>query len=189
MTVNFRPFRLKLFTALLLGGTVFTLAGCDKDDPTPANEEEVITTLQVTLAPAGGGTPVTLKFFDADGEQGSTAPEITVSGQLKASTQYAAVIELTNETVNPNENISEEVAQEADDHLFCFDPGSDIISVQYEDEDSNGLPLGLITTWQTGAAGATTITISLRHQAGTKTGVCPGSGETDVEVTFDVVVG
>lgn len=188
MTVNFRSLNFNCFTAFLVGTLIFTFLGCNNDDPTPANEEEVITTLQVTLAPAGGGIPITLKFFDADGEQGSAAPVITVSGQLKSSTQYAAVIDLRNETVDPAANVSEEVAQEAHDHLFCFTPGSGIITVQYEDADSNGLPLGLISTWQTGAPGKTTITISLRHQAGTKTGECPGTGETDLEVTFDVVV-
>lgn len=188
MRIIFRTSYLRLCTGFLLGGIIFTFSCCDKDDPTAPNEEEVITTLEATLAPSDGGTPVTLKFSDQDGEQGSIVPVITVSGPLRASTQYAAVIALTNETVSPDEDISAEVAEEADDHLFCFDPGSDIISVQYEDEDSKGLPLGLITTWQTGAPGETTITISLRHQAGTKTGACPGSGETDVEVTFDLVV-
>src|SRR5688572_9756486 len=148
---------------------VCTFSGCDPDDPEPVNEEEVITTVQVTLIPEGGGTPVYLRFFDEDGEHGSVQPEITVSGSLKASTVYAGLIDLQNETVVPPIDISEEVAEEADEHLFCFD-ASGGITISYEDEDSNGLPLGLITSWQTGVAGDAQVTISLRHQAGTKTG-------------------
>ncbi len=160
---------------------------CDKTDPEPVNEEEVITTFQITLA-STGAHPVTLKFFDVDGEQGSIEPVITVSGSLKASTLYTAIIELKNETTNPAINVSEEVAEEADDHLFCFDSSAPNVVIDYEDEDSNGLPLGLVSSWQTAAAGETSVTVALRHQAGTKTGECPGAGETDVEVTFDLLV-
>jgi hypothetical protein len=163
------------------------LQSCNREDPQPVNEEEVITTLQVNLAPVGGGEPVTLKFFDGDGELGAIAPVITVSGSLKPSTTYATTIQLLNETVVPADDISLEVEEEANDHLICFD-GTANISIDYEDADDNGLPLGLATSWVTGSASQGYVTISLRHQAGTKTGVCPGGGETDVEVTFNVKV-
>ena len=189
MTVNsswYPLFRHTTCVAILLM-TILFLESCDKDDPKPVHEPEVITTVEVTLVPDGNGIPVTLKFFDADGEQGSIAPLITVSSSLKAGTTYSAVIELQNETVNPPLDITNEVAEEADDHLFCFDVSGDI-AVSYEDEDQNGLPIGLLTTWQVGAAGDGQVTLSLRHQAGTKTGECPGGGETDVEITFDVQI-
>ena len=167
--------------------SIFFVQSCIREDPKPVNDQEVITTVTVTLAPDGGGDAVTLKFFDADGELGDIEPMITVSGAITASTTYVASIELLNETVSPVEAISAEIAVEAHDHLFCFDvTGS--ISISYEDEDKNGLPLGLITTWETGAAGEAAVTITLRHQQGTKTGACPGSGDTDVQITFPVTV-
>ncbi|MEX2235677.1 MAG: hypothetical protein WD824_26200 [Cyclobacteriaceae bacterium] len=166
---------------------ILFFSSCEKGDPKPVNEEEVITTLEVALVPVGGGIPVNLKFFDVDGEHGSSAPLHTVSGPLKASTTYTATIELVNETVNPHGDISAEVEEEANQHLFCFETDGSI-AIEYSDEDENGLPLGLITSWVTGAAGEEEVTIVLRHQAGTKTGQCPGDGETDVEVTFGVTV-
>lgn len=180
------------FVNRVLSGTVFVLSifffsSCDKGDPKPVNEEEVITTLEITLTPVGGGIPVTLKFFDADGEQGSIAPLYTVSGSLKPSTTYSATIELMNETVNPHGDISAEVEEEANDHLFCFNVVGDI-NIDYDDQDENGLPLGLTTSWETGQAGAAEVTVSLRHQPGTKTGQCPGVGSTDVEVAFSLTV-
>lgn len=175
-----------VFTAVVLLPVVFFQA-CDKDDPKPVNEEEVITTVHVTLAPEGGSAVVNLVFNDPDGEHGSAPPTISVSGPLTASTTYAAVIELLNETESPAGNISEEVAEEANDHLFCFDATQNIV-IHYEDEDANALPLGLITSWVTGSAGEAEVTITLRHQPGTKTGQCPGTGETDVEVTFPLSV-
>lgn len=170
---------------LLSAGVAFQ--ACDKDDPEPVHEPEVITTVEVTLVPTGGGIPITLKFFDADGEQGSIAPLTTVSGNLEASTTYSAVIELSNETVNPVADVTAEVAEEGEDHLFCFDT-SENITVEYADEDASGLPLGILTIWTTGTAGEAAVTLSLRHQPGTKTGECPGSGESDAEVTFDLTI-
>ena len=177
-----------LFVLFVVVAPVFFFVGCDTDDPKPVHEAEVITTLTVTLAPEGGGDAVSLRFYDEDGEQGSIAPVITVSGPLEPSTTYAAIIALENETENPAVSISEEIAGEAEDHLFCFEAGQHL-SVEYEDEDENGLPLGLVSSWTTGdIAGQTSLTITLRHQAGTKTGECPGTGETDVEVTFELLI-
>lgn len=172
---------------LILGSSIFFFQSCRQDDPEPVNEEELITTLQVTLTPSAGGSPVTLKFFDGDGEHGSMAPLMTVSGPLTAGTGYSATIQLLNETLTPPEDVSAEVEEEGSDHLICFDTSANI-TVTYEDTDAGGLPLGLTTSWLTGAAGPGEVTITLRHQAGTKTGACPGAGDTDVEVTFNVSV-
>ncbi|MEZ4857824.1 MAG: hypothetical protein R2781_03350 [Flavobacteriaceae bacterium] len=56
-----------------------TLIGCKKDDDAePVNEEEVITTVTVTLVPEGGGATVILQSRDLDGD-GPNAPVVTVS--------------------------------------------------------------------------------------------------------------
>jgi hypothetical protein len=162
------------------------------DDPEPPNEEELITTLTVTLTPTGGD-PITMTFKDLDGEGAGVPQYIYSSGGdaavLSASTTYTAEITLLNESVTPAENITEEVEEEADEHLFCFTVGGGAnIDYSYADEDDNGLDVGLTTNWETGAASTGTITIVLRHQPGTKTGACPGLGETDIEVTFNVAI-
>lgn len=175
-----------LFVVVLLSLLSFT--SCDPDDPEPVNEEEVITTVEITLTPEGIGSQVILKFLDEDGEQGSIAPEITVSGPLQASTRYTTTVRFLNETSSPIEDISDEVREEGNDHLVCFASSENIV-ITYSDTDDNGLPLGLTTSWLTGEAGAAEVGVSLRHQAGTKTGDCPGVGETDVEVTFNLTVG
>ena len=161
--------------------------GCGPEDPHPVNEEEVITTVEVSLAPEGGGTPVTLRFYDQDGENGSIEPVQTISGSLATATVYSAQIALLNETITPALNISDEVEEEGNDHLFCFSVSGDL-SIEYDDEDSQGMPLGLSTRWLTGGEGQVQLTIILRHQAGTKTGDCPGLGETDLEVSFGLIV-
>lgn len=182
--LSVRPFINGLLFAIIF--LIAIIGGCKQDDPSPVNEEEVITTVEVVLSPQGAGNSVTLRFYDEDGELGSIAPVITVSGSLKSSTVYAAEINLRNETISPPIDVALEVAEEAEDHLFCFSTSG--ITVTYEDEDASGLPVGLSTLWQTAGPGQGKVTVSLRHQAGTKDGSCPGSGETDVEVSFDVTI-
>jgi hypothetical protein len=168
------------------------------DDPEPVNEEEVITTLTITLTPVGvGGDPVILEFFDEDGD-GAIEPVYTYTpttgggspaGILSASTTYNAVIELLNETETPAEDITVEILEEADEHLFCFTPGGTLnLVIESTDEDGEGLPVGIASSWVTGAASTGTVTVVLRHQPGVKTGDCPGDGDTDISVTFNIAI-
>ena len=54
--------------------SLLVFAACSDDDtPDPVNEEEVITTMTVTLTPVGGGTAITLRSQDLDGD-GPNAP-------------------------------------------------------------------------------------------------------------------
>ena len=48
---------IKHITVLFLSLALFYSCSSD-DDPTPVNEEEVITTMTITLTPVGGGTSV-----------------------------------------------------------------------------------------------------------------------------------
>jgi len=85
---------LKFLTAALIASSLFI--GCSKDDdPQPVNEEEVITTMTVTLQPEGGGTDVILEFRDLDVD-GPYEPEIT-NGNLTAGVTYSGSIVLLNE--------------------------------------------------------------------------------------------
>ncbi|MBX2965024.1 MAG: hypothetical protein KF845_02675 [Cyclobacteriaceae bacterium] len=179
----------RFFLSTFLVATLL-LVSCG-DDPEPAHEEELITTLTVTLTPTGGA-PITMTFKDLDGDGGGAPEYIYSSGGnaavLSASTTYTATITLLNESENPAEDITEEIEEEADEHLFCFTPTGANIGIAYDDEDDNGLPVGLTTTWTCGDAGTGTVKIVLRHQPGTKTGACPGPGESDIEVTFNVSI-
>lgn len=188
---NFKPSAMlrrstSLFSSVFLLATMLLITGCD-DDPEPVNEEEVITTLNLTLTPNGGGNTVTLRFYDEDGD-GSIQPQKTVSGPLAANKTYAGVITLLNETETPAGDITAEVKEEADDHLFCFTVANANLTVIATDKDSNNLPIGIETSWVTGAAGTGTIKVVLRHQPGVKTGNCPGTGDSDIEVDFDVTI-
>ena len=88
----------KLFTLLAISATFFV--GCNNDDdntPDPVNEEEVITSMTVTLMPEGGGISVILETRDLDGD-GPNPPEVSVSGPLSVGTTYMGSIAVVNET-------------------------------------------------------------------------------------------
>ena len=174
---------------------LFTLAlfavSCNNDDgdPEEINEEEVITTMTVTLAPQGGGTTITLQTRDLDGD-GPDAPVITVSGNLANSTTYNGSIELLNETEDPAEDITEEVEEEDDEHQFFFGVTGSIASTSYSDEDGDGNPVGLAFELTTGAAGNGTLTVTLRHEPKKPNdgSLSDAGGETDIAQTFEVTV-
>lgn len=176
-----------VFTTVLLGTSVF-FSACKSDDPQPVNEEELITTVKVVLTPTEGEA-IELKFVDLDGD-GAGEPVVTpVVAQLSAGVSYAAATSFLNESGTTPENITTEIEEENNDHLICFEITSADITIGYDDEDSNNKPVGLLTTWTAGESGTEgTVKITLRHQPGSKTGECPGTGDTDVEVVFPIQV-
>lgn len=174
---------------LLLVVGLLTFSSCSKDDPEVENEEELITTLNYTLKSSAGET-VVLTFKDLDGD-GGNAPEIT-GGTLKANTTYTGEMELRND--EENEDITEEIEEEDEDHQFFFDSNVAGVSVSYDDQDADGNPIGLKSTLKTGDAGSGYLKVTLRHEpnksgSGVKGGnIDNAGGETDIEVSFDISV-
>lgn len=181
--------KFKFLALITIIGTFFIACSSDDNNPAPVNEEEVITTLTVTLTPAGGGTAITLQSRDLDGD-GPNAPVVTVSGNLAASTTYNGTIELLNETESPAENITDEVEEEDDEHQFFYTVGTGLnLTTTYTSFDGNNNPLGVTFDATTGAASNGTLTFTLRHEP-TKpnTGLADAGGETDISVAFDVTI-
>ena len=181
-----------LFYFLLMSGLILSVYSCDPDEPEEgAGEEEVITTLNLTLT-ATNGDVVTMRFEDLDGD-GGDEPTVT-GGTLSANTNYAGSLELLNEAKDPVEDITEEVIEEDEVHQFFFSTTVPDIEVRYADEDANGNPLGQVIEVRTGDAGSGTFTVTLRHEPDKfADGVMSGDisnafGETDIEAEFNVTV-
>lgn len=187
-----RNYKFLLIAFLSLG--LFMGCSNDDDNPEPVNQEEVITTMRVTLTPEVGGTPIIFEKQDLDGD-GPDAPVTTVSGDLMASTIYTGSILILNETENPAEVISEEIQEEDEDHQFFFTFSEESGSVvTYADADGDGNPIGLAFVLTTAEAGSETLTVVLRHEpnksaAGVSEGdITNAGGETDVEASFNFEV-
>lgn len=170
------------------GLLALTLAGCSKDKDEVVNEEELITTVSLRFQEVGTANSFVATFRDTDGEGGnppSTFDEIV----LKPNADYSCTVELLNESVSPADNITVEVREEADDHEFYFIPAGTNITINKVDLDSKNLPVGLSSTWQTGAASTGTVRVVLKHKPGTKAAGDPVTrGETDVDLNFTTKV-
>lgn len=187
-----------LFAFLLLG--LFSSCGDDDDKPVETEEEE-ITRVSLTFTPTSGGDPIVATWFDADGE-GSGAPIID-DIELEESETYMLDLMLTNTLGSTDEDITAEISEEDDEHMFFFSFTNDIFSdptgngnvddrndpINYNDQDSNGLPVGLSTTWTAGEALSSPgeFNIVLKHQPELKTSSSDATvGGTDVDITFSI---
>ncbi|QWX83359.1 type 1 periplasmic binding fold superfamily protein [Cellulophaga sp. HaHaR_3_176] len=182
---------IKILSLSVLASLAFTACSNDDDDNIPeiVNEEEIITTLTVTLTPQDDGETITLQTQDLDGD-GSNDPVITVSGNLIAGMVYDGGIVLLNETESPAENITEEVEEESDEHQFFYTISSGLdVTTEYANFDEDGNPLGTAFTLTAGDISSGTITFTLRHEP-TKPndGIVDAGGETDVLATFSIAV-
>ncbi|GAA4412137.1 hypothetical protein GCM10023187_38780 [Nibrella viscosa] len=178
---------------LLIGGFGLFLTSCDKaKDPEPADENELITTVSLTFTEQGGGSPQTFTFRDPDGD-GGQAPTRFDNISLKANTTYTLTIALLDESKSPAKNLTTEVQEKRDEHLFVYTATpATLLTYTYGDRDSRNFPVGLTGTARTGAVGTGKLNVRLRHQppvngVAVKNGtVAPGSD--DVNINFNLTV-
>jgi hypothetical protein len=174
--------QLNRFSLILLGIVVF-LSSCKKADPEPVNEQEKITRVTLTFTPQGGGANIVWSWSDPDGDGSGTF----TTPNLPANKTYAVSLGILNELANPDEDIAEEVAEEAEEHqLFYVVSGGANLSFAYkpDDKDDNNKPVGLETTATAGAASTGKLRVILKHE-GTKNATI-GTPSTDGEDDFDL---
>jgi len=112
---------------------------------------------------------------------------------LDADSTYNGSLEFLNELESPADDITKEVLEEGDEHQVFYQVATGNFAVQYNDQDLNGNPIGLSTTFESNTNGGD-LTIVLRHEpnktaAGVSTGdITNAGGETDIQVVFPVNV-
>jgi len=163
------------------------LVYCEKDqDQTMDNEEELITDVVMTFTDELGNNQ-TFSFSDPDGP-GGNAPSLDEITLASLATYDLSIQFLDASDPMDLEDITLEVAEESAEHLVCFDFSGNISSITISDDDENGLPLGLEAVLTTLQPGNGTLTISLKHLPDKDNSIPCSTGETDVEVTFQVVI-
>ena len=189
--------QIKFFALSILAAATFTSCTKDEVTPVPVNEEELITTVTAIYTPVGGGTAITLKYKDLDGE-GANAPVITVSGSFEKNKTYNGTLTFKNESVNPAEDITTEIVEEGEEHQIFYQTTGTLNAFTYGTDasnfDSNKNPVGLQSVFTTTTAATGNLTITLRHEPNkSATNVAKGDitnagGSTDAEVTFAISV-
>ncbi|MBD0402450.1 GTP cyclohydrolase [Flammeovirga sp. EKP202] len=198
-TINL--FKKYSLVGLLASGCLFT--SCDSDDVVPEieNELEVITDVKLIFTNTADDTDVvTATAQDPDGP-GLEDLVIKDAINLGAGKTYTLTYEIMNKLEEPGEDIGEEILDEDDEHQFFFGFTEDAFSnptgngnidnasddINYEDEDDNGNPVGLETTW---TASATSVSngefrVVLKHQPDVKTATSGfNDGDTDFDLKF-----
>lgn len=181
----------KMTRNFFYAAAALTLLACESDDlPEVINEEELITTVEVTLTnTTDPNNVVVYKRVDLDGD-GPGQPIFTTTGNVQANATYTGATRFLNETTNPVEDITVEVAEEATEHEVFYLPTVSGLTISKTDLDSDGNPLGLRFTARTAAAGTGNLTVVLRHEPKKPNNntLSDAGGETDVQVVFSVNV-
>lgn len=195
----------RALTIVSFGITAILFIGCEAEEPIKEDIPELITKLTLTFVPSGGGTTVVATASDPDGDG---VQDITVDGaiNLKANTSYTLSLSLVNELAemsSPEYDITDEVEEEGDEHMFFYawtgnvfaNPSGDgnidnrQDAVNYNDEDVDGLPIGIVTSWITTNSSSGTFRIVLKHQPQLKSNTSSAdTGETDLDVEFEIIV-
>ena len=181
---------------LLILSLVFS--GCSDDDDHddhshPVNEQEVITTIEVTLT--DGDNTYVLTWEDLDGIDGPDEAVVT-GGTMPAGT-YSGDIQLYNKTVDPSDEeyvVTTEILEEGEEHQFFFNTinGLDATAV-YTDMDSEGNPIGqqfgLTANVSSGGLNVVLLHEPDKNAAGVPDGDSTNAGgDTDINVTFPITV-
>lgn len=200
---------MKTSNAKLLNGLFLLLSvlifSCEKDDPVPEIDQELITELTLVfeeINEAGNVVPnskfeVTAK--DAEGISLGSAPQIEDIVDLVPGKTYQLSIQLYNDIAK--EDMTGEIAEHGDEHQFyflgsAFVGNAAFLQYSYTDEDENGNPVGLkglLTVGESVTSGS--FRAVLRHglnkafagadQPGFENYETAG-GESDLDITFQV---
>lgn len=181
---------------LALGALSLVVVGCKKDDHDHEhdhehNDGELITTLELKFSGKGvvnNDTTFVVTFDDPYGDGGNAPIKLDQINLLK-NTDYSVELTLLDKSKTQYDTISNEVLEEADDHLFFYSSNPvDRLNITITDKDTKGRNLGLRSIWKTNtAAGSGKVKVKLMHQPGVKDGKSE-VGDTDVEVDFPIIV-
>ena len=182
------------------------ISSCDNEDPAKQDVPEFISSVKLIFTPVGGGTAVSATATDPDGF-GSGGITIDHPINLVNNVSYILTFEILNNLATPTDpeyNIGNEIEEEGVEHQFFFAWTNNVFSnptgdgnidnrsdpLNYNDEDANGLPIGLVTSWTaTDVASSGTFKILLKHQPDLKSNTTTSTdGETDIDLTFDITV-
>ena len=195
-----------IYLKATLLSSVLLFISCDKDDtPDAENEMEVFTKAVIVVTNLSDNSSETYEFEveehdhdhdhavlvqNQEGDDHGDHTEI----ELESDSEYKFEITFLNDS-DPNNviDMTEEVIEEADEHIVFYELIGDGISFDTtsgDTRDSEGNALNLVTKWTTTAATVVDVEAYLIHQPTSKTGTTRDDfgGATDVEIEFEAHV-
>jgi hypothetical protein len=177
-----------ILTALLM-----LFSGCSKEEHEPHDDNELITTVKLQFTSVTSPSSPVKTFYwrdlQGDGVVDSIDPIV-----LDKNSTYDMDISLLDETKTPVVDISKEIENEGDVHLFIFKSTPlGLLSHKSKDLDKNGLAIGLKGEVKVQYAGGNgKFSVVLKHQPpvngkATKDGTdTPGSTDLDIEFPVNI---
>ena len=183
---------MKKYLPIIFAALLFT--SCKKDEEIePTDDNELITRVELKFTDVASKSTLTYTFQDKDGDP-KTAPEKFDKISLTKGATYTMAIGVYDDTKSPVKDITEEIMEESDVHLFVFKTTpTSLLTATIQDKDKNGLPIGLDTkVLAASTAGTGKFNVVLKHQpelngVKVKTGQEAG-GSTDIDLLFDLEV-
>lgn len=189
----------------LLSASVLAFASCKSEDPVIENDGEVITdvTLHFTELDMDGnevGSSFSFTASDSEGiEAGSSLVVETV--ELEPGKSYQMELEVFNSI--ENEDITEEILEESDEHQFfflgsAFVGSTAVLSYTYDDDSGELIGVkGIVNVEASPATNAATMRIVLRHDLNKDfegadnpsfEDFVNAGGETDLDIPFPLIL-
>ncbi len=159
-------------------------------NPAQTDLEEVLpNVITLTLSSPQGNT--TAVWHGSTNATGSAVHIDTLV--LAAGRTYAGAISAVNATKSPSVDLTAEYKKLADEHQFFYIVAGDAknrVSITVTDKDGNNLPVGLEFTLaaSAGASVRGTLNVVLSHYDGVKKNGTSMSSESDIDITFPVVI-
>jgi hypothetical protein len=198
------PFKNLQLLAMIF--SVITIIGCsiNDDDAAPEEENEVEVFTDVTLIFTNAADVSDVIRASAQDSDGTGIQELQILDAitLAADTEYTLTYEILN-ALDPTdvEDIGDEILEEDNEHQLFFSFTEDAFAnptgdgnidtaadpINYNDQDENGNPVGLSTTWTTSSSTSSgeSFTVRLQHQPDVKTATTGSNdGDTDFDLTF-----
>lgn len=189
----------KLISVILACICSFAILSCKKKkeevaNPVNPNETELITTVKLIVYPNSNTSDLSIfTFRDLDGDGGNKPTIDTI--KLVANTEYHLQVLVLDETKNPVDTISKEIASEKNVHEFFYTKiGTYDLATTYLDFDDHNVPVGLNMKINTGTSvteKTNKLKVVLKHQPGLKPVSGPGDsklGETDIDIEFPILI-
>ncbi|MFC3414375.1 hypothetical protein [Algoriphagus hitonicola] len=189
----------------VLSASLFAFASCESEDPVIENEEEVITDINLNfteLDESGNEVGTTLTFNASDAEGIEVGDALTADDiELETGKTYRLDIEVLNAI--ENEDITEEVLEEGDEHQFyflgsAFEGSSAPLTYVYDDESGELIGVsGIVTVSSSPGFNNAQFRVVLRHDLDKNfpgatnpnfSNFTEAGGESDLDVTFPLIL-
>lgn len=186
---------IKASVALLLSLPLFVVS-CKKDDPPVPDEQEVITTLKMHVTNTAEGFDKTFIYKVENGFDNPSTGTIQIDTvKLKSGITYSVELQVLNEREDPAEDITKEILEESDEHLFVIghnaSAGLAEVTIANGNKDSKGLPLNQTFELTAGTTAKGQLDVVLLHHPVEKSGLTIDNiagSETDLYAKYPLVI-